>query len=144
MASFDDEENTISKLALITAASRGIGAAAVRELAARDYRVVRMARSEEIHVLAKELAGRHRFPGIDRQCRRPTTSRCAGDEYVRTHRCRRQQHRTSEKGSLLELTDADWHAGLDLLVRNVVRMARGDADHQAQETIARNRTRLLP
>jgi len=39
LASFDDEENTISKLALITAAARGIGAAAVRELAARDYRV---------------------------------------------------------------------------------------------------------
>ena len=28
------------------------------------------------------------------------------------------------KGPLLDLTDADWHAGLDLVLLNVVRMAR--------------------
>jgi NAD(P)-dependent dehydrogenase (short-subunit alcohol dehydrogenase family) len=28
------------------------------------------------------------------------------------------------KGALLDIADADWHAGLDLLLLNVVRMAR--------------------
>ncbi|XZF64190.1 MAG: SDR family NAD(P)-dependent oxidoreductase [Gloeotrichia echinulata DVL01] len=45
------------KVAIITAASRGIGAGCARELAARGYRVSLMARSPGILDLANELGG---------------------------------------------------------------------------------------
>lgn len=45
------------KVALVVAASQGIGAACARELAARGYRVAVMARSEAIHQVAEEIGG---------------------------------------------------------------------------------------
>lgn len=45
------------EVAIITAASQGMGAACVRTLAARGYKVVLMARSERVIHLAKELGG---------------------------------------------------------------------------------------
>ncbi|WP_100899413.1 SDR family NAD(P)-dependent oxidoreductase [Nostoc flagelliforme] len=45
------------KVAIITAASRGIGAGCARELAAQGYKVSLMARSPEILDLADELGG---------------------------------------------------------------------------------------
>lgn len=42
-------------VALVTAASRGIGAACARELARRRYDLALLARGEEIHALAEEL-----------------------------------------------------------------------------------------
>lgn len=45
------------KVAIVTAASRGIGAGCARELAAQGYRVSLMARSESVLHLAKELNG---------------------------------------------------------------------------------------
>ena len=45
------------KVAIITAASRGIGAACAMELAKRDYRVVLMSTTESVLDLAKELDG---------------------------------------------------------------------------------------
>ena len=44
-------------VALITAASKGIGAGIARELASRGYKVVLLARSHEIHDFAYELGG---------------------------------------------------------------------------------------
>ncbi len=40
------------------------------------------------------------------------------------HRRGGQQHGNPPKGPLLELTDADWRTGLDMVLLNVVRMAR--------------------
>lgn len=48
---------TSPKVAIITAASRGIGAGCARELAARGYNVALMARSPEVLNLATELGG---------------------------------------------------------------------------------------
>jgi NAD(P)-dependent dehydrogenase (short-subunit alcohol dehydrogenase family) len=45
------------RVALITAASRGIGAACARELAAQGYAVALLARSPDVRDLARELAG---------------------------------------------------------------------------------------
>ena len=44
-------------VALITAASKGIGAGIAHELASRGYKVVLLARSHEIHDFAYELGG---------------------------------------------------------------------------------------
>lgn len=45
------------KVAIVTAASRGIGAGCARELAAQGYRVALMARSPKVLDLAQELGG---------------------------------------------------------------------------------------
>ena len=45
------------KVAIVTAASRGIGAGCARELAAQGYAVSLLARSPSIHDLAQELGG---------------------------------------------------------------------------------------
>ena len=44
-------------VAIVTAASRGIGAACARTLAQRGYRLALMARSEDVLTLAEELSG---------------------------------------------------------------------------------------
>ena len=46
-----------TKVAIITAASRGIGAACARELRERGYAVSLLSRSEECLTLARELGG---------------------------------------------------------------------------------------
>ena len=52
------------KVAVVTAASKGIGAACARELAARGYSLALMSRSDEASNLAEELGGRgHRGVG---------------------------------------------------------------------------------
>jgi len=42
-------------VALVTAASRGVGAACARELAARGYHLALLARSAEVETVAAEL-----------------------------------------------------------------------------------------
>ncbi|HYD96617.1 MAG TPA: SDR family oxidoreductase [Noviherbaspirillum sp.] len=113
----------MEKVALVTAASRGMGAACARELAARGYRLVLMSRSADVDALAAEL-GAHALQG---------SSDNAGD-LERLVALALQNHGRIDavvnntghpkKGPLLELSDADWHAGLDLLLLNVVRIAR--------------------
>src|SRR5918911_40694 len=110
-------------VAIVTAASRGIGAACARELAGRGYRVGLLARSAEVQDLARELGGVGwvgsvaSVEGLEGVVR--TTLEAFGriDGVVNNtgHPAR---------GELLEISDADWHAGLDLLLLNVVRMAR--------------------
>lgn len=111
------------RVAIVTAASRGIGAAIARELAAQGYRLALMARSDDVLDLARELGGvgvtgsvtdPHALAGL---VERALASYGRVDAVVNN-----TGH--APKGELLELTDADWHEGLDLLLLNVVRMAR--------------------
>ena len=48
--------NDESPVALVTAASKGMGAACARELAGRGYGVALLARSESVETLSRELA----------------------------------------------------------------------------------------
>jgi NAD(P)-dependent dehydrogenase (short-subunit alcohol dehydrogenase family) len=110
-------------VALVTAASKGIGAACARELAARGWRVALLARSEGIDALAHELHGRatrgdvasgadlDRF--VDETLR--DWGRIDGAVLSTGH---------PPKGGLLDLTDEQWHAGLDLVLLPVIRIAR--------------------
>lgn len=109
--------------ALITAASRGIGAACARELAGRGYRLALLARSDDVESLASEL-GAIAVHGSVTQA--GDLKRLVETALSRFGRIDAVVNNTghSAKGPLLELTDDDWHTGLDILVLNVIRMAR--------------------
>ncbi|MDH5286099.1 MAG: SDR family oxidoreductase [Betaproteobacteria bacterium] len=108
---------------LVTAASKGIGAACARELAARGWRVALFARSAAVDALAGELGGRATRGDIaaavdlDRLVDETLRDwgRIDGAVLSTGH---------PPKGALLDLADDDWRAGLDLVLLPVVRIAR--------------------
>jgi len=111
------------KVAIVTAAGRGIGAACALELAAKGYRLALMARSPEVIQLAQELKGFGRMGSVTEE--RDLNALVA--ETMKIYgRIDAVVNNTGHpaKGDLLSITDADWHNGLDLLLLNVVRMAR--------------------
>lgn len=111
-----------TKVAIITAAGQGIGAAIARELA-NDYHLVLMSRSTEATHLARELGGIGLAGSVTEQA---DLQRLVEAAMTAHHRIDAVVNNTGHatKGDLLAVTDDDWHAGLDLLVLNVVRMAR--------------------
>jgi NAD(P)-dependent dehydrogenase (short-subunit alcohol dehydrogenase family) len=114
---------TSQPVALITAAGKGMGAACARELAARGYRVSLLARSPEIDVLARELGGGATRGSVDVA---EDLERFVRESLEAHGRIDAVVNNTGHppKGPLLELTDLDWHAGMDMVFLNVVRMAR--------------------
>jgi NAD(P)-dependent dehydrogenase (short-subunit alcohol dehydrogenase family) len=111
------------KTALVTAAGSGMGAAIARALHAAGYRVAVMSASGKGEALGRELGGIG-FTGS-------VTDPDALAEFVKL------AHGTwgridavvnsaghPPKGDLLALTDAQWHAGLDIAFLNVVRITR--------------------
>lgn len=110
-------------VALVTAASRGMGAACARELAQRGYALALLARSEEVLVLGRELNALAVQGSVDSE---EDLQRFVASALARYGRIDAVVNNTGHaaKGELLDLTDAQWHAGLDLLLLNVVRMAR--------------------
>jgi NAD(P)-dependent dehydrogenase (short-subunit alcohol dehydrogenase family) len=110
-------------VALVTAASKGMGAACARELAARGYRVALFARSEAVAALARELGGRAVRGDV---ARAEDLDRFVDDALAAYGRIDAIVVSTGHppKGPLLELGDGDWHAGLDLVLLPVVRLAR--------------------
>jgi len=110
-------------VAIVTAASKGMGAACARALAGRGYRVSLLARGEEVNALASALDGRATRGSVADAADLERLVAATLDAYGRIDAVvNNTGHPT--KGPLLELTDADWHAGLDLVLLNVVRMAR--------------------
>lgn len=114
---------TGQRIAIVTAASRGIGAAIARELASRDYGLVLMSRSEHIMDVAKELGatglvGSVTVPG--------NLEDLVGAALAQHERIDAVVNNTGHpaSGDLLAIADEDWHSGLDLVLLNVVRMAR--------------------
>lgn len=112
-----------SKVAIITAAGKGIGAACARELAERGYRVSLMSVSGGAVGLAEELGG----IGLQGSVTEPADLRRLVNQTVTKYgRIDALVNNTGHppKGELLELSDDDWHGALDLLLLNVVRLAR--------------------
>lgn len=110
-------------VALVTAASRGIGAACARELDRRGYRLALLARSNAIHQVAGELDA----VAIEGSVRREgDLKRLVAAALERYGRIDAVVNNTGHapKGELLELTDEDWQKGFELLFLNVVRIAR--------------------
>ena len=111
------------KVAIITAAGKGIGAAVARELASSGYRVSLLSSSGGALALAEELGG----IGLTGSVTEPDDlARLVESTLARYGRIDAVVNNTGHppKGDLLDISDADWHRGLDLLVLNVIRMAR--------------------
>ncbi len=114
---------TSPKTAIVTAAGRGIGAAIARELAENGYKLVIMSNGGGALALADELDG----IGLTGSVTNPDDLERLVERTFSTYgRIDALINNTGHppKGSLLEITNEDWHLGLDLVLLNVVRMAR--------------------
>lgn len=100
-----------------------MGAACARELHHRGYGLVLLARSPDVEALARELDA----ASVRGSVAEPDDLRRAVDlASSRYGRLNAVINNTGHvpKGDLLSITDADWAIGVDLLLLNVVRMAR--------------------
>jgi len=111
------------KVAIVTAAGKGIGAAIARALAEADYQVSLMSNSGGAVALADELGG----IGMTGSVTNPNDLKKLVDSTMGKYgRVDAVVNNTGHppKGDILAISDDDWHQGLDLLILNVVRMAR--------------------
>lgn len=111
------------KVAIITAASRGMGAAIAKELAANEYRLVLLSSSNAVEEIAKLVDGTPVIGSI----LSPDDLKTLVDTAMSVHgRIDAVVNNTGHppKGDLLKITDDQWHLGVDMVMMNVVRMAR--------------------
>ena len=118
----------MNQVAIITAASRGMGLACTEKLAEEGYQLAILSRSSEIH----DLAGK--FGGIAVQGSTDNVEDLTRlvDATLETYGqidvvINNTGH--PPKGGLLELTDEQWQAGINLALMNVVRMSRLVTSH---------------
>jgi len=112
-----------TNVAIVTAASSGIGAAAARRLAARGWRLVLFARSARIEAVASELGA----IAVRGDIADPADLQRLVDTALEHHgRIDGAVISTGHppKGELAAIPDADWHAGLDLTLMPSVRLGR--------------------
>lgn len=111
------------KTAIVTAAGSGIGAACARELAGRGYAVALMSSSGRAEYLAQELGGLGTTGSVTEVTH---LEYLVGETLDRYGRIDAVVNSTGHppSGEILELTDEEWREALDLVVLNVVRMAR--------------------
>lgn len=111
------------KVAMITAAGSGMGAAIARKLAESNYRVAILSSSGRGEALANELGGvgvtgSNLSPHDLEKLVKTTMDRFGRIDAV----VNSAGH--GPKGELLEITDDQWHAALDTYFLNVVRITR--------------------
>ena len=110
------------KAAIVTAAG-GIGAACARELASRGYAVALMSTSGKAEALAKELGGLGLTGSVTQESDLEALVSETLDRYGRIDGVVNSTGHPAS-GEILDLTDEPWHDALDLVVLNVVRIAR--------------------
>lgn len=109
--------------AIITAAGRGIGAACARELAERGWQVALMSPSGSAVRLAAELGGVAVNGSVTEIA---DLDKLVSLTMARFGRIDAVVNNTGHppKGELLDLPDEAWHGALELMILNVVRLAR--------------------
>lgn len=112
-----------TRVALITAGGSGMGAAAARRLAADGYRVAILSSSGKGEALAQELGG----VGITGSNQSPDdTQRLVDAAMARWGRIDALVNSAGHgpRAPILELTDDDWHRGMEVYFLNAVRPMR--------------------
>jgi NAD(P)-dependent dehydrogenase (short-subunit alcohol dehydrogenase family) len=119
----DGPEGVGEKVAVVTAAGSGMGAACARELAKRGYRLALISPSGKAEDLARELGG---FGLTGSVTEVGDLESLVGEALDRYGRIDGVVNSTGHppSGEILELADEQWHEALDLVVLNVVRIAR--------------------
>ena len=112
------------RVAIVTAAGKGMGAACARELHSRGYSLALMSRSGEAAELAEELGGVGFSGSVTEEADLRALVDGALETYGRVDAVVNGTGHPPTGEEVLEITDEDWHAGLDMVVLNVVRMAR--------------------
>jgi NAD(P)-dependent dehydrogenase (short-subunit alcohol dehydrogenase family) len=112
-----------TRVALLTAAGSGIGAAAARKLAEQGWQVAILSSSGKGETLAHELGGLG-ITGSNRES--ADLQRLVDAALARWGRIDAVVNSAGHgpKGPLLEISDADWHLGMEFYLLNVVKIAR--------------------
>jgi NAD(P)-dependent dehydrogenase (short-subunit alcohol dehydrogenase family) len=109
--------------AIVTAAGRGIGAGIARHLAGLGYRLLLMSNGSGAETLAAELGCAGLQGSVTDPADIDRTVQTALNAFGRIDLVVNNTGHPAQ-GDPLTIDDAGWHAGLDLLLLNVVRMAR--------------------
>ena len=112
-----------NKVAIITAAGKGMGAAIAKELAKRGYQLALMSNAGGAESLATKLDGFGMTGSVTNVGDLEKLVSRTMDAYGRVDAVINNTGHPP-KGSLLDIPDEDWHKGLDLVLLNVIRMAR--------------------
>jgi NAD(P)-dependent dehydrogenase (short-subunit alcohol dehydrogenase family) len=115
--------NDTSRIAVLTAAGSGLGAAAARQLAADGWQVAILSSSGRGAALAEELGG---LGVTGSNLRTEDLQRVVDATMQRWGRIDAVVNSAGHgpKGGLLAMTDEDWQLGMEYYLLNVVRMAR--------------------
>lgn len=113
----------MEKVAIVTAASQGMGAASARRLAADGFKMVLFSRSEKVQELANEIGGLAIQGSVESNDDLKGLAEFTMEKYGRIDVVVNNTGH-SAKGELLDITDAEWIAGFELLFLNVTRMSR--------------------
>jgi NAD(P)-dependent dehydrogenase (short-subunit alcohol dehydrogenase family) len=114
---------SVQKVAIVTAGGSGMGAAAARELARGGFKIAVLSSSGKGEALARELGGL----GVTGSNQSNEDLKRLVDETVREWGRVDVLVNSAGHGPrapILELTDEDWHRGLDTYLLNVVRATR--------------------
>lgn len=114
---------TAEKVALITAAGSGMGAAAARRLASDGFKVGILSSSGKGKALAEELGG-FGITGSNQSVE--DLARLVDGAMAHWGRVDVLVNSAGHgpKGDILQITDDDWHAGLEVYLLNVIRPTR--------------------
>lgn len=112
-----------SDVAIITGAGSGIGEACARKLASSGYEVVLMSTSDNAIQVAEELDGTGFSGSVTNPDDIQELVKTTHDLHGRIDAVVNSTGHPAT-GNLLEISDSEWHDGLDLVFLNVVRIAR--------------------
>lgn len=112
-----------NKIAIVTAAGKGMGAAIAKELSSAGYKLALMSPSGGAEDLAKTLDGVGVTGSVTEVADLEKLVKLTIERYGRIDAVVNHTGHPP-KGPILEISDADWHKGLDMLLLNVVRMAK--------------------
>jgi len=113
----------LNKVAIITAASKGMGAACAHALTKEKYNLVLMSRTDSVLDLAKKLGVIGMVGSVTEVDDISKVVSLAMDTYGQIDAIVNNTGHPP-KGNLLKITDSEWKEAFDLLLLNVVRMSR--------------------